>query len=114
MLESIKSDCIIFGGMEVMGEIIIGLSIFILGTKIIKDIYNMETLSNYKFRKREIIDRVINYIIFLIDTVITTRQQKKIMQERRLNPNNWLVLKNPTSELHIQHRESKKIKILSI
>ena len=43
-----------------------------------------------------------------------TRQQKKIMQERRLNPNNWLVLKNPTSELHIQHRESKKIKILSI
>ncbi len=42
-----------------------------------------------------------------------TRQQKKIMQERRLNPNNWLVSKNPTSELHIQHRESKKIKILS-
>lgn len=44
----------------------------------------------------------------------STRQQKKIMQERRLNPNNWLVLKNPTNELHIQHRESKKIKILSI
>lgn len=52
MLESIKSDYIILGGMEVMGKIIIGLSIFILGTKIIKDIYNMETLSNYKFRKR--------------------------------------------------------------
>lgn len=43
-----------------------------------------------------------------------TRQQKKIMLERRLNPNNWLVLKNPTTELYIQHRESKKIKILSI
>ena len=40
--------------------------------------------------------------------------KRDIMQERRLNPNNWLVLKNPTSELHIQHRESKKIKILSI
>ena len=43
-----------------------------------------------------------------------TRQQKKIMQERRLNPDEWLVLKNPSTELHIQHRESKKIKVLSI
>ncbi len=70
MLESIKSDFIRFGGMELMGKIIIGLSIFILGIKIIKDIYNMETFSNYKFRKTEIINRVINYIIFFIDTVI--------------------------------------------
>lgn len=70
MLESIKNDFIRFGGMELMGKIIIGLSIFILGIKIIKDIYDMETLSNYKFRKREIINKVINYIIFLIDTVI--------------------------------------------
>lgn len=43
-----------------------------------------------------------------------TRQQKKIMKERRLNPDNWLVLKNPTNELHIQHRENKKIKILQL
>lgn len=43
-----------------------------------------------------------------------TRQQKKIMNERRLNPDNWLVLKNPTNELHIQHRENKKIKILPL
>ncbi|MDU2674235.1 MAG: hypothetical protein E7C50_00455 [Clostridium sp.] len=43
-----------------------------------------------------------------------TRQQKKIMKERRLNPDNWLVLKNPTNELHIQHRENKKIKILPL
>ena len=43
-----------------------------------------------------------------------TRQQKKIMQERRLDPNEWLVLKNPPTELHIQHRETKKIKVLSI
>ncbi len=53
-----------------MGKVIIGLALFILGIKIIKDIYNLETLSAYKFRKREIINRVINYIIFLIDTVI--------------------------------------------
>lgn len=70
MIESIRSDFIRFGGMELMGKIIIGLAIFILGIKIIKDIYNMETLSNYKFRKREIINKVINYIIFLIDIVI--------------------------------------------
>ena len=43
-----------------------------------------------------------------------TRKQKNIIKENKLNPDNWLVLKNPTSELHIQHRESKKIKILSI
>lgn len=43
-----------------------------------------------------------------------TRKQKIMIKENKLNPNNWLVLKNPTSELHIQHRESKKIKILSI
>ena len=43
-----------------------------------------------------------------------TRQQKKIMQERKLNPDEWLVLKNPSTELHIQHRETKKIKILDI
>lgn len=43
-----------------------------------------------------------------------TREQKKLMSERRLNPDNWLVLKNPTTELHIQHRKSKKIKVLSI
>ncbi|MCR1953102.1 hypothetical protein NSA50_19085 [Clostridium sp. DSM 100503] len=43
-----------------------------------------------------------------------TRQQKMIMQERRLNPSNWLVLKNPTNQLHIQHRGTKKIRILSI
>ena len=43
-----------------------------------------------------------------------TRQQKQLMKERRLNPSNWLVLKNPTNQLYIQHRESKKIKVLYI
>ena len=41
-----------------------------------------------------------------------TREQKKIMQERRLNPYEWLVLKNPSTELHIQNRESKEVKII--
>ncbi len=70
MLESIKNDFIRFGGMELMGKVIIVLAFFILGIKIIKDIYNMETLSAYKFRKTEIINKVIEYAIFLIDTVI--------------------------------------------
>lgn len=43
-----------------------------------------------------------------------TRQQKNIMKEKRLNPDNWLVLKNPTKELHIQNRESNKIRVLYI
>ena len=70
MLESIKSDFIRFVGMELMGKIIIGLSIFILGIKIIKDIYNMEILSNYKVRKKDIINRIISYIIYFIHTII--------------------------------------------
>lgn len=43
-----------------------------------------------------------------------TRQQKMIMKKRRLNPSNWLVIKNPTNQLHIQHRETRKIRILNI
>lgn len=43
-----------------------------------------------------------------------TRQQQKILKERRLNPDNWLVLKNPQGKLHIQNRENKKIRILDI
>lgn len=41
-----------------------------------------------------------------------TREQKKIIQERKLNPYEWLVLKNPTAELHIQHKESNEINII--
>lgn len=41
-----------------------------------------------------------------------TRQQKIIMRQNKLNPDNWLVLKNPTDELHIQHRESKNKRII--
>jgi hypothetical protein len=43
-----------------------------------------------------------------------TRQQKQIMEGRRLNPNNWLVIKNPSKELHLQNRETNKIRILTL
>lgn len=43
-----------------------------------------------------------------------TRQQKQIMKERRLNPNNWLVIKNPPKELHLQNRETNTIRILTL
>ena len=71
MLEDIRSDFINFGGMELIGKVIIILSFFILGIKIIKDINkNIEILSNYKFKKREIINRIIYYVIFLINTIV--------------------------------------------
>jgi len=73
VLESTKSDFIRFGGMEVMGKIIISLSVFILVIKIIKDMnYNIEILSNSKFRKKEIISRVVYYLIYFINTVVVT------------------------------------------
>lgn len=43
-----------------------------------------------------------------------TRQQKMILKERRLNPDNWLVLKNPPGKLHIQNRANKKIRVLDM
>lgn len=71
MLEDIRSDFINFGGMELMGKVIIVLSFFILGIKIIKDINkNIEILSNYKFKKREIINKIIYYTIFFINTIV--------------------------------------------
>ena len=71
MLENIKSDFINFGGIELIGKVIIILSFFILGIKIIKDINkNIENLSNYKSRKREIINRIIYYAIFFINTIV--------------------------------------------
>ncbi|WP_133015771.1 hypothetical protein [Clostridium cuniculi] len=71
MLENIKSDFINFGGIELMGKVIIILSFFILGIRIIKDINkNIEILTNYKSRKREIIHRIIYYAIFFINTIV--------------------------------------------
>ena len=41
-----------------------------------------------------------------------TRKQKEFIKSKRLVPNNWLILKAPTNELHIQNRASGKIRIL--
>ena len=43
-----------------------------------------------------------------------TRKQKIIIQERRFNPANWVVIKNKTDELHIQNRNSGNVKILKL
>lgn len=72
MIESNRSDFIRFGGSELMGKVIIVLAIIILGVKIIKDIYNLEVLRSYKFRKREIVNKIIYYLIFFVDTIIIT------------------------------------------
>lgn len=59
--------------MELMGKIIIVLSVFILGIKVIKDINgNIEILSKYKWRKRKIVNRIIYYTIFFINTIVIT------------------------------------------
>lgn len=41
-----------------------------------------------------------------------TRKQKNLIQENRLNPENWLVLKVFRDKICIQHRASKKIRDL--
>lgn len=41
-----------------------------------------------------------------------TRRQKEIIAAKRLNPQNWLVQKNPPGELHIIHRLSGNAKII--
>lgn len=43
-----------------------------------------------------------------------TRQQKNIIKENNLNPQNWLVLKNPTEGLYIKHKVSGNKRILKI
>lgn len=41
-----------------------------------------------------------------------TRRQKEAIEAARLQPANWLVLKNPTGKLVIQHRETGKEKTI--
>lgn len=43
-----------------------------------------------------------------------TRAQRKIIEGVRLNPNNWLVLKNPSHELVLQHRDTNSIKTIKL
>jgi hypothetical protein len=41
-----------------------------------------------------------------------TKKQKEAIKKARLNPDNWLVVKNLTNELHIVHRTSGKQKVI--
>ena len=41
-----------------------------------------------------------------------TRQQKKILEKAGFNPYDWLVLKNPTDSLVIQHKEKGNIETI--
>jgi len=42
-----------------------------------------------------------------------TRKQKQLIESHRLNPDNWLVTKQPAGELHLQHKDSGKKRIIS-
>ena len=43
---------------------------------------------------------------------VPTRQQRKIIEANKLDPRDWLVMKNPTGELHIKHRTTGECKTL--
>jgi hypothetical protein len=43
-----------------------------------------------------------------------TRRQKEAIEAARLKPDNWLVLKNPTGQLIIQHKETGKEKTITL
>jgi hypothetical protein len=42
-----------------------------------------------------------------------TRKQKELLKKYKLNPNNWLVFKNPTGKLHIMHRITRSKRVIS-
>lgn len=42
-----------------------------------------------------------------------TRRQKDAISSIKLNPDNWLVSKATAGKLHIVHRDSGKIRIIS-
>lgn len=41
-----------------------------------------------------------------------TRRQRELLTLRRLNHENWLVVKNPPGELHLAHRVSGEVRVL--
>lgn len=41
-----------------------------------------------------------------------TRQQQVAIIAANLNPNDWLIMKNLSSELHILHRDNKESKVI--
>jgi len=43
-----------------------------------------------------------------------TAKQKAVMKKCRLNPDNWLVVKNLQTELHIINRETGQARVLKL
>ncbi|WP_420795395.1 DUF6906 family protein [Desulfofalx alkaliphila] len=41
-------------------------------------------------------------------------RQKRLIARARLNPNNWLVTKNPVGELYIQHRHTGSERVIKL
>lgn len=41
-----------------------------------------------------------------------SKKQKIAIQEVKLNPDNWLVVKSLADELHIVHRLSSKVRVI--
>jgi len=41
-----------------------------------------------------------------------TRRQRDILKRCRLNPDNWLVVKFLTEELHVVNRQTRKVRII--
>ncbi|WP_407649772.1 DUF6906 family protein [Thermaerobacillus caldiproteolyticus] len=41
-----------------------------------------------------------------------TKKQKEAIKKARLNPDNWLVVKNLTTELHLVHRTSGNQRVI--
>jgi hypothetical protein len=43
-----------------------------------------------------------------------TRRMKHLLASRKLNPDNWLYVKNLPGELHLMHRHSGKVRVLNL
>jgi membrane-bound lytic murein transglycosylase MltF len=43
-----------------------------------------------------------------------TLNQKKIIKSAGLNPDNWLIVKNLSNELHIAHRNTKSKRVVPV
>lgn len=43
-----------------------------------------------------------------------TRQEKKILQSKRLNAENWLVCKHTSTEMVVQHKYGGSIKTIAL
>ena len=41
-----------------------------------------------------------------------TKKQKMFLQTKKLNPQNWLIVKNTADAMEILHKTSRKIKII--